>query len=164
MKAIAIIAYIFITGMQFYAASMFVHKRLRRDSIADTFIALSIVAISQQVLTGWVLGMIGHLFALELFVVNAVISILLIIFSLPGRRDWLEPIRLNWRLLTNLRRLCRRPEFLLFFLADFFLLLMLTVKGIIYPPYSWDGVHYHLGQVGFMIQDGGLGIIKSYPL
>ncbi len=110
------------------------------------------------------LGMIGRLFFGELFIVNFILSIILILVSRPGRKDWLEPFRFIGRSFRALGGFCRRPEFLIFLLLDVILLLLLIAKGIIYPPYSWDGVHYHLGQVGLMIQDGGLGFINSYPL
>ncbi len=164
MLALRIIIYIFITGFLFYAAAVFTCKKLRPDSLLDEIIATSVVAISQQVLSGWVLGLLGHLFVVEHFILNVIISSALIILSRPSGKDWTAPFRIVTRAIRGLRAHLRRFDVRLFFLVDAVFVLFMFARGIIYPPYSWDGIYYHLTEVGFMLQDGGIGSLPIYPV
>jgi hypothetical protein len=157
--AIRVIIYFFITAYLFYAAGLFALKRLRLNSTADTFIAVSIIVISQQVFTGWVLGFFGRMFAVEVFFANFAISTMLLVITRPERIEWLEPFRLIRRFLRAWWKLCRRPDILLFTVLDTLLMLLLFIRGVIYPPYGWDDIVYHLGEVGFMLQDGNLALL-----
>jgi len=148
---------------------MFVTKRLRLNSIADTFVATTIIVITQQVFTGWVLGFMGRLFVVEVFFANFAISTLLLVITRPKRFEWLEPFRLIRSSFRTWRRLCKRLDVLLLSVLDILLLILLFIRGLIYPPYGWDDIVYHLGEVGFMLQDGNLAflprttIVGTYP-
>jgi hypothetical protein len=166
--ALRIIIYLFIACYLFYTTILFVRKRLKPLSLVDAFIAVSIIVISQQVLTGWLLGLMKRQFALEMFLANFAISTALLLVASPRRRDYLEPFRFIADVMRSWWRLCRRMDILLFSILDIILLALLLARGIIYPIYSYDGVVYHLSEVGFMLQDGALGIIptpviETYP-
>ena len=90
--AFRIVLYVLLTMLQFYAANMLVRKRLKITGIADGVISTSIVVISQQILTGWILGLFKHLFILELSLFNFIVSVVLILASKPQRGDWLKPL------------------------------------------------------------------------
>ncbi len=163
MMAIRITLYIFLTLLQFYAANIFARRRLRIEGVADTFIATSVIVISQQILTGWILGLLNHLFMPELSVFNFIISFFLLIISGPRGGGWTVPFHFVIDIIRSWKRACRRLDVLIISCVDIALFIFLLARGIVFPPYSWDGLYYHLSEVGFMIQDGGLGFIERYP-
>ena len=171
-----VISYIFINLLIFLTHLLLAHKWLRPKgrSITEVVIAGVLSASAQMIVTMVALGMFFELLqARAIFLTNAAMCVFLLTMARSLPRDvkilvadiggWIVT---GWRTVKGDAVL----SVLAFLLALLFLWLLFL--GVVLPPYSWDGLVYHLGTVGYWMQDGRIGdhavfdgnFINCYPL
>ncbi|UCD34784.1 MAG: hypothetical protein JSU90_10920 [Nitrospiraceae bacterium] len=123
----------------------------------DRLIAMFVLGLVQIIATEMVLGVVFQkLFPRPLFIVNAVISLLLIAGAVSKgylRGAFAEIGEESARMVKAVRGdkiLCSLAA--LFFMS----LLWMAVQGYLFPSYAWDALYYHLPMVGQIIQSGAI--------
>ena len=172
----AVIIYIIINCLIFFTHLELAHKWLKpRDrSMTEIIVAATLSANAQIIIVIMILGRLFQaLWVPELFWTNAglcVVFLLAVKWRPKDARRLFSDIGL-W-IKTGYHSLKGSTVLIILFIISVLLFLWLLFIGILYPPYSWDGLVYHLSMVGYWIQDGRIGdhlvydfhLMHNYPI
>ena len=133
--------------------------------MAEVLVGGMLGGLVQVVVTVVILGLFIHrLYPPEIFWSNIGLCI---IFNLAAR---VRPVHL-WRFIVDLGRwvaggagVIRRDALLLALsVILLFLFAWLMYLAVIFPPYAWDSLAFHLAAPGYWLQDGRMGTEPLYP-
>jgi hypothetical protein len=154
--------YIFITLYVFLPIYYLITKKyFNRYSFIDRILATFVLVVSQITVTEIVLGLFMELSAINLTLLNIVLSTSIFIFTGVSRKDiiaQLEEIKFNFAQLF--RTLLRNRILFLIFILFIIQILWWGFLVYLFPPYAWDSLTYHLPKVGYILQSGGIEVFK----
>lgn len=172
----AVLTYIVINFIIFFTHFELAHKWLkpRGRSMTEVIVAGILSSNAQIILTIMVLGrLLKVLHVPGLFWTNAGVCIVLLLIAKwrpVDARLLLADIALWVR--TGVRAIKGDTVLTILTILLALLFIWLLFLGILLPPYSWDGLVYHLSMVGYWIQDGRMGehqvyafhLMHNYPI
>ncbi len=144
----------------------FIHRRAPRIGVLNKTLLSSVFGLSQIIVSSLVLGLAGVMRDWSLFLVTVVLSGTLISLNWFPGQVW-EEILLRVMSLWNQKHTKRFWLMILLFIGGISWIMFL---GVLFPPHDWDGLSYHLGWVGYVLQTGaihtfnsGLVWVDAYP-
>ncbi len=170
--AARLLLHFLLTAGIFATPWIFLSKRFKETyGFTDRLLGAFILGAGQIVVSATALGLLGGLRTAPLIAVNLVLTAGFLAAAKPRRPDLKGLLAESGDALRVLFRTLRKRKILAFFfvLAAFqtgwwiFLVLL-------FPPYAWDALTYHLPKVALMIQTGRIGafptenaFINAYP-
>jgi hypothetical protein len=156
-----ILSYIIVNLLLYTSWFLLLFRKRKALSFVDRLTGTFVLALAQIVLTEMLLGIIfRRLHMIPLMALNLGISsvILIAVLRAIDVKTVINEIRDEVR---GLVRLIRGDVILLLVFTVFVILIVYIVfLGYLFPPYTWDGLWYHLPIVGRIIQSGA---IQEYP-
>ncbi len=172
----AVITYIIINCLIFFTHLELAHKWLKPKgrSMTEIIVAATLSSSAQIIVVIMILGRLFQALQIpQLFWMNAGLCV---VFLLAAKWRPIDARRLfcdigQW-IRTGYNTVKGDTVLTILFIITVLLFLWLLFIGILYPPYSWDGLVYHLSMVGYWIQDGRIGnhlvydyhLMHSYPI
>lgn len=151
-------AWLVLTIAIFFAWWIYFHARFRQTlNLPERILAAFTLTVTQIVLTTLIIGMAHLLSWWPLFLINAIITTIILVLSLRTSKSSPLPgdIPLLFKSLWNIIRASN--AFAVLFLLVLFVLGWYTYLGQLLPPMTWDSWAYHLPWAAFANQEGHLG-------
>ena len=166
MIFIKILAFLVINSFVFGGWYLVLFKKYAGIGLLDRLLGTFVLGFGQIILTELLLGISGGLHAWLLFVLNTIISLILIYKNQVWHEAW-HNMSERWQAFNHQKRSK-------FFWAGLGIFLVgvawIVFIGLIFPPHDWDGLAYHLGWVGYVMQtnsihnfNAGLIWVDAYP-
>jgi len=160
-------SYIIINLVLFSTHLLLAHKWLKPKgrSISEVLVGGILSALVQVVVTIVILGLFIHrLYVPEIFWSNIVLCLIFLAVARVRPRD-------GWRFVVDLAKWIAggagliRKDAVLSALGLVLLLLYawLMFLAVVFPPYAWDSLVFHLAAPGYWLQDGRMGTEPAYP-
>lgn len=166
------ILFIFLNISIFFIWFLFLKKKLYQKSNIDLFLFTFLIFINQILITEFILGIFNVLSGINLFFLNLFIILIVFIKYYKFYIDFLKNLYFNKFLLNIFVTYFKNLNFfykcllLIILILIFYILLLI----IIFPPHDWDGLYYHLGFVGYVIQEKTIWLsnagsfwLEAYP-
>ena len=165
-----IIAYIIINILLFASWYVFLFRHKELLSFVDRIISTFVLGLAQIIATEMLLGVFKKLYAAQLFLVNIVISSIVLIYvvSTRGRETEGSGISYIKSLLVNIYKEISdkavwfmtviKNDLILFliFILFFISVCWIVFLGYLFPSYTWDALWYHLPIAGYIMQNGAI--------
>jgi len=162
-----IASYIIINLVLFLTHLLLAYKWLKPKgrSISEVLVGGVLSALVQVVVTVVILGLlIRRLYAPEIFWSNIALCIIFNAVARVRPKD-------AWRFIVDLAewiakgwKVFRKDAVLSAFgLLLLLLFAWLMFMAVVFPPYSWDSLAFHLAAPGYWLQDGRMGTEPPYP-
>lgn len=136
---------------------LFFYKQLPRIGVLNKTILTSVFGVSQIILSTLILGLGGVLYDWSLLIATLIVSGVLMVFNWVPNQAWKE----IWIRISSLWNQKHSKRFWvivgLFVGASAWIVFL----GILFPPHDWDGLSYHLGWVGYVLQTGAIQTFNS---
>ena len=149
-----IVYFLLINILLILGWSLFVFRKFKNFNFLDKLLTIFILSCLQIFLSIVFLSSIKNLDQISIGVLNAFISFSLSVLFLKQLKFLKEEVFLNFKkiffIIKNLDTFSKVSIFLLILFSLWLLFLI-----IIFPPHDWDGLYYHLGWVGYLIQEKG---------
>jgi hypothetical protein len=157
-----VIKYIIVNLLLFASWYIFLFNKRSSLSFTDRLIGTFILGLAQIIATEMVLGIVlKNLFASPLFFSNISISLIILsiaMFKKKSRDPLIRTVTVELR--DRIKGLFRTVSSDILLLLLFLLLIIkicwVVFVGYLFPPYSWDGLWYHLPIVGYIMQSGAI--------
>ena len=132
------------------------------EEISDVILASISLSCLQVILSEIILGLIGNMYANQIFAINTLISVLLF-YCYKKIFPLVTLLRVNYDFF-------KAPQNILFFQLVIIEYAFIIFLSYIIPPYAWDSLTYHLPPIFYWIKAGRLFLIQPlsatsfYPL
>jgi hypothetical protein len=165
-------SYIIVNLVLFSSWHIFLFRKRAVISFPDRIIGAFVLGLSQIIVTELLLGaLLKRLFAVPLFSINILVSLVVFIVSFAPFRKGYSNSKLNYiklvlnelkEVVVDFWKLVKND----FILSCIFCLTVISICwmifiGYLFPSYTWDALWYHLPIVGYIMQDGAIRDIAN---
>jgi len=152
-----ILFYITVNLLLFSSWFFLLFRYKRFLSFADRLIGTFVLALAQIVLTEMVLGIVfKSLRATPLMILNLSISLFISFIGLVRAEYKSFLSEMKDEFIRTIKLITVDKILLLISVIFIILICYILFLGYLFPPYTWDGLWYHLPIVGLIIQNGAI--------
>ena len=145
---------------------LFLYKQFPLIGVLNKTILTSIFGVSQIILSVLILGLGGVLYDWSLLILTLLASGLLMTFNWVPK----QVLKEIWFPISSLWKQKHSKRFWVIMSLFCGGIAWIVFLGVLFPPHDWDGLSYHLGWVGYVLQTGaiqtfnsGLVWVDAYP-
>jgi hypothetical protein len=152
-----VVSYIILNLLLFSSWFVLLFKNKKALSFVDRLIGAFVLGLVQIVLTEMILGILfKRLYATPLMILNLSISSFILVVSLI-KIEYISVLKELKDEFINITKTIK-DDIVLSLISVIFIIFTcyIVFLGYLFPPYTWDGLWYHLPIVGRIIQNGAI--------